>query len=103
MATYLELHGIKAEDDFKNLEYKVQVAVVKKAQTLLDGTPNATSGAWASNALKNPRGVAEQIMNYVIAANDSATTTAILGASDSAIQTNVDTAVDALIVGEVTS
>lgn len=100
MATYQELFDLRSNDALRN---KVSVAVVVKAQSLLDGaTPSAAEVAWANAAISNPVEKANVLLNYVLAANKSANVAAITGASDSAIQTNVDAAVDALIVGGVT-
>lgn len=99
MATYLEIFGLRSNSD---LQEKVAVAVVKKAQALLDGaTPTAAEVAWANAAIKDPVGEADSLLNYVLAANSAATVSAITGATDAAIQSNVDTAVDALIAGGV--
>lgn len=99
MATYTEIFDLRSNSDLRN---KIAVACVKKAQTLLDGvTPTANEVAWAANCLARPVDTANKIMNYVLAANSGLTTTQINGASDTAIQSNVDTAVDALIAGGV--
>ena len=99
MATYEDLFNLKSNSDLRN---KIAVACVKKAQTLLDGeTPASDEVTWASNALNNPIGQADKIMNYVLAANSAATVSQITSATDAAIQTNVDDAVDALIAGGI--
>ena len=97
MATYAELFELSKNSTLRN---KVAVAVVKKAQGLIDGgTPTAAEIAWANDAIANPASKAGQLLNYVLAANSGLTESQILAASDSAIQTNVDAAVDALIAG----
>ena len=101
MATYLELFDLKNNNDF---QHKIQVAVVVKAQSLLDAAiPTADEVSWANTALSNPTTMATKIMYYAFAANKDATTAQILAASDSDIQSNVDSAADALIAGGVTS
>lgn len=50
----------------------------------------------ARDALRAPREQTDVVQYYVLAANSSATTSAITGASDATIQTNVDDAVDKL-------
>ncbi len=101
MATYSDLFNIISDSQLRN---KVAVAVIKKAQTLLDGTtPTPNEVVWASNAISNPNRQAEKILAYVLAANSGSTVTAIKSASDSAIQSNVNDAVDALITGGVTN
>ena len=101
MAAYLELFDLKNHNDLNN---KLYVAVVKKAQTLLDGeTPSNDEAAWANSALTNPVQMATKILYYLLAANSGMTTAQILGAADSAIQAHVDAAADALITGGITT
>ena len=101
MATYTDIYNLRSDSGLRN---KVAVAVIKKAQNLLDGgTPTPNEVAWSSNAIGNANQQAEKILSYVLAANSGSTVTAIKGATDAAIQTNVDKAVDALITGGVTS
>lgn len=97
MATYSELWEIRTNSPLRD---KVAVAAVIKAQNLLDGaTPSAGEVAWAEKAINNPVGVADALLNYVLAKNNAATVSQIVNASDATIQTNVDGAVDALIAG----
>ena len=97
MATYAELFELRSNSPLRN---RVAVAIIIKAQSLIDGaTPTAAQIAWANAALQGPVDKAGEILNYVLAANKDASESQILDASDSAIQTNVDTAVDALIAG----
>ena len=97
MATYAELFDLKSNTVFRN---KVAVAVVVKAQGLLDGgTPTHAQIDWAVEAIRAPMGKASELVNYVLAANKNLDTATILAASDSAIQTNVDAAVDAIVAG----
>jgi len=99
MATYLELFILKSDSD---LQDKVSTAIVKKAQALLDGaTPSAAEVTWATEALDAPLSKRESALNYVLAANSALTVSAIQSATDVAIQTNVDTAVDVIISGGV--
>ena len=98
MATYAELANISDDPGFSGLKEKLNVAVVIKATALLDGaTPTAAQIAWAQSALSSPVSAANDIQWYVIAANDSASIAAIVGASDSAVQNNVGAAVDAIV------
>ena len=102
MATYAELFDLKSSAFV--LRNKVIVAVTVKAQTILDlATPTDNQVAWAANAISDPVRFADKIMLYVLAANKSATTSQISGASDSTVQTNVDAAVDKMIAGGVVS
>lgn len=97
MATYAELFDQRAHSALRN---KITVAVAIKAQSLIDSeSPTAAQIAWANDAIRDPEGKAVVLLNYVLAANKSATVQQIQSASDAAIQNNVDTAVDALIAG----
>lgn len=99
MATYLELHELISNSD---LQDKITVAAMKKAQFLLDGpTPTANEVAWASSTIENPVGKSKKLIHYVLAANSSISVSQIKDADDVAIQTNVDSAVDALIAGGI--
>lgn len=101
MATYQEIFDLKSNNSLRN---KIAVAVVIKAGVLIDKTPpSANDIAWANNAIHDPLAMAEKIMNYVLAANKSATVAQINAATDSAIQTNVDAAVDKLVAGGIVS
>ena len=97
MATYPELFELRSNSPLKN---RVAVAAVVKAQGLIDGvTPTAAEISWANDTLSNPAAKATELINYVLAANKDATVANITGATDAAIQTNVDSAADALIAG----
>lgn len=97
MATYAELFELRSNSPLRN---RVAVAIVVKAQDLIDGaSPTAAEITWANAALSSPVDMAGHILNYVLAANKGASENEILGASDPAIQTNVNAAVDALIAG----
>jgi hypothetical protein len=99
MATYVELFDLRANDGLRN---KIAVASIKKAQTLLDlALPTTNQVKWASGAIDNPMDKARQLINYVLAANSASTVSQITSASDATIQTNVNTAVDALIAGGI--
>lgn len=93
MATYSDLYNLRNNSDLQN---KIRVAVIVKAQQLIDGTPTANQLAWARTAIASPDSVAGELLNYVLAANKASSVAAIQGASDNAIQTNVDAAVDVL-------
>jgi hypothetical protein len=97
MATYTELRAIIGSADGDDLKKKIEVAIVIKAQTLVDGTPSPGQLTWASEALDAPSSKVSQVMNYMIASNNTAAVAAITGATDATIQTNCDAAVDALV------
>lgn len=98
MATYAELADIYSDSGFGSLQQKTRVAVVVKATALLDlAAPTALQVDWAKVALKNPAVAAEDVLWYIIAANKDFTVAQITGASDTAVQTNVDAAVDKIV------
>ena len=99
MATYLELYALRTDSD---LQDRVAVAVVKKAQALLVGaTPTAAEVAWAAASIASSKAEVPAMLNYVLAANSAASTAAILAATDATLQSSVDTAADAIIAGGV--
>lgn len=101
MATYHELFDLRTDSALRN---RIAVACTKKAQSLIDGpSPSADELAWANTVLNDPIAMANTIMAYVLAANSSATIAQITGASDAAIQANVDAAASKLIAGGITS
>lgn len=97
MATYSELRAIIGSSAGDDLKKKIEVAIAIKAQTLIDGTPTAGQKAWAQEALDSPASKVQGIMNYMIAANNSATVAQITGATDATVQSNCNAAVDALV------
>jgi len=97
MATYTELHGYRSTQDYQDTLNRVVVAVAIKAEDIASAaSPTAEEIAWAISALNNPRSQANSIINFVLAANNTMSLAQITAASDSAIQANVDTAVDTL-------
>ena len=94
MATYDELFGLDSDSAFRN---KIAVAVVVKAHAVLnEPSPSAGRVGWATAALANPAAGAKSLLRYVVAENKGLSVAQILSASDGAIQTNVNTAVDVL-------
>lgn len=97
MATYTELFEYRSTDEYQTLTNKIAVAVAIKAQAIADlASPTAEQIAWAVSALNSPQGQAATVVHYVIAANNSLSIAQINAATDSAIQVNVDAAVDDL-------
>lgn len=94
MADYLEIRKLFNDDTLIN---RVTVAAIIAANNLLSGTPTAADKAYASAVFANPRGEAGKILMSVLAANNSATVSQILGSSDASIQTNVDLVVPLLV------
>lgn len=95
MATLAELQTVVGNGE---MIAKVKSAMLKKAKSVLDETsPTLTADrlAWARRALVVANDdEAAVLWRYVVAANASATVAQILGAADSAIETNVNAAVD---------
>lgn len=98
MATYAELMTLS---ELSALQDKVSIAVAVKAQALLAGAPTSAEVTWAEAAIAAPRGQVSTMLNYVLAANKSATVQQITDSTDAAIQANVDTAADVIISGGV--
>ena len=98
MATYTELATIADDAGFGSLQSKVRVAVIVKATSLIDAaTPTAAEIEWSKTALANPNSVADDVTRYIIAANKGASVAQIVGATDTAVQNNVDSAVDKFV------
>ena len=90
MATLLEQHDLYNDGD---LIKKVTAALVVWAQGVIDqATPAAQDLAFAAQIMNSPNTEAHRIIKYVIAANGAQTVAAIQGATDAAIQTNVNDA-----------
>ena len=97
MATYLELMTLQGDGDLLN---RVIVAVAIAADTIRLESAGTTNHAnrmiWAEKAFSSPIVVGKSAYSAVLAANKDATVTQIQGATDAAIQTNVDAVVDVL-------
>ena len=95
MATYQELFDLRRNQVLLD---KVTVAVIVAAEVVfaeVGGTTNhANRIIWAREASIIPRGMAGVFMSAVLTANKTATVANIIGAADSAIQTNVDDVID---------
>lgn len=93
MATYLELHSLFSDSD---LQDRAEVACIAAAQTIAAEDPvtanHAARVAWARSAWSDPKGTARKLLMAILAANKDAAVTAIQGASDAQIQSNVDAA-----------
>jgi len=100
MATYMEL---KALFNHSDLQDKVQVACIVAAETIRSedpGTSNHTNRLlWAKAAFEDPRSTQNEMLMALLAANKDASVASITGATDSAIQTKVDDAVDVFADG----
>jgi len=100
MATYLELYALRSNSELQD-RVRMAVAVAAEMIRVEDvGTENhANRVTWAVNALANPMHMAEQTLWAVLASNKDLTTAQIVGASDVAIQENVDAVVDLFATG----
>jgi hypothetical protein len=108
MATYVELRGLFTDSDLRG---KVEVAVVIAANKIASGNDDVApfdqaAGAhdnrvrWAATAIQSTRAQAENILKLVLADNSDLATSAILSASDAAIQSNVDAVVDMIATAQ---
>lgn len=100
MATYEELFKLRNASALKN---RVAVAVAIAAEKIRiedSGTANHVNRLiWAKQAMENPERVGEQVYFAILAANKDATVAQITSATDAAIQSNVDAAVDLFAQG----
>lgn len=106
MATYSELWDLQNNSALRN---KIIVAVAEAARIISAGEDtsdppwSSTNGAnrkiWAKEALMDPLGVGEDFILAVLVKNKAASVAAIQGASDTAIQTNVNELVDLFAQG----
>jgi hypothetical protein len=98
MATYQEMHDLTHNTALLN---RVMAAVAVLAEAIRGEAPATANHAermrWAQQALRNVDGTARSLMWIVIAQNRAATAAQIEGASDAAVQTAVNSAVELLI------
>ncbi len=94
MATLSELQDHAHNNDQRG---KIERAITIKALAITkQATPSVGRLQWASDALASPEDQIQLMLNYMIAENAGLTIAQIISAADTAIQTNVDDAVDAL-------
>ena len=95
MATYEELFDLRRN---QTLLDKITTAIAVTADTIrteaIGTTNHANRVIWSREAAKSLRPMADIFMSMVLAANKSASASAISGASDTAIQSNVDAVID---------
>lgn len=95
MATYAELLTASENPALNN---KIRVACIiaaEKVRVEQSSVPNhAARLVWAKDVFANPDQEARRMLWAVLAQNQAATLAQITGASDSAVQTAVDAAVD---------
>ena len=98
MATYTDLHALRGSDTLNPLRQKINVAIAIKANTIAkSASPTAAAKAWATSALGNPESFLPTVLNYILADYNTASTTAISGATYAQVQTAVNAAVDTLL------
>ena len=100
MATNEELFSLMNDSALRN---NVTVACVKAAEAIMledGGTLNHTNRlVWSASVFGNPKSEAARMFMAILAANSALTVEQIQGASDEAIQANVDDHVDLFAVG----
>lgn len=93
MASLQELRGLYAHSD---LMEKIEAAMIIAVQAVLDGSPTTADQKYAAYVFTAPHIEARKALMSVLAKNKTATTAQITGASDAAIQVNVDAVVPTL-------
>ena len=100
MATYIEL---KTLFSYSDLQDKVEVACIVAAETIRAENSSVDNHAnrliWAKKAFASPMTVRNEMLAALLAANKDQDVGNIIGASDTAIQTKVDAAVDVFADG----
>lgn len=98
MATYSELFDLRSSSTLTALRKRILVSTLIKAQAIAEEqTPSQTKKEWAKHALSDPQHYETIILHYILSDNSSATVAQIENASDSLVQTAVNSAVDALL------
>jgi len=104
MATLAELGTLHSRQDnvVDALVNKIKGAVLIKAEAVRAQTPPPTDHlnrlAWVREAFINPGEAADNIFGAVLGANAGFTVAQITGASDAAIQTAVNAAVESFLL-----
>lgn len=94
MADYKELRALFNDSD---LMERTEVAVVVAANNLLSGTPTAAQKAWAAAVFSSPLGEARKAWMAVLATNNTASVAVIQGATDTALQSQVNAVAPILV------
>jgi len=88
MATYLELHQLISDNNLRN---RISTAVVVSATAYLtNGASTAAQKKWALSVMQDPIGWGQKAMAAALAINKASTTSQITSATDSALQTAID-------------
>lgn len=100
MATYQELFDLANESSLRN---RIAVACLIAAEAIRIENVNTTNHAnrllWAKSAFTDYRGAGERMLPAVLAQNASLTKAQLLAATDAAMQTAVNNAVDVFATG----
>lgn len=100
MATLTELATITSDARWNGLMDRIKAASIKKSVSVINSAaPPVTRLDWAKRALENPNSAAHGVIWYAIGDSANATIDQIFGANDAAIESAVNTAVDALYAG----
>ena len=95
MATYAELYGLRNDSALKNRVTTACIIAAESVMNELDTVANhANRLLWAKAVFASPSGEANRMFMAILAANSAASVAQIQGASDEAIQANVDDHVD---------
>lgn len=100
MATYTELFGLRANDSLRN---KIIVACIIAAEAIRNEAAETANHAnrlvWAAAVFASPTSEAERMLWAVLAQNAAQSVATITGATDAAIQTAVNGAVNVFATG----
>ena len=94
MAKYAEIRAL-----FSNggLIEQTQVACIIAANDMIAGTPTVPEKSWAAGVFSNPRSEAQKALMAVLAENKDLSVAQIEGATDAAVQTQVNVVVPILV------
>ena len=93
MAIYSELHDLLNDGALLD---KIEVAAIIAAHDIVGGSAanQIQLDKWAEQTLGNPRSMAKRLIPFVLAANKGVTVAQIQGATDNAVQANVNAAIN---------
>jgi len=95
MATYAELLQAAGNDSLRQQVRVASFVAAEKVRTESGATTNhAARLVWAKSVFANPESEGNRMLWAVLAQNRASTLAQIIGASDAAVQTAVDAAVD---------
>lgn len=98
MATYSELYAVSGNSTLPTLEKQIMVALMIKANVIAKlASPTAPQKDFARTALGDPSIYRQTVMNYILAEYNTATVATIAAATDTQVQTAVNSAVDTLL------